>query len=679
MVLGEVNLSTGSRQVVGLGQAWLDDHDSAAIWESPDQEVLTAWSNHAADKVINTHRRRTDGSWLRLPKLTDNSPVTYNNLYSVLSADGPPLLYDFYRGTGNDPEAIASADGGRTWSAVGRILRDPADDGNRPYVRYASRGDRIDLIATEAHPDEFTDQTSIYHGYIQDGIVHASTGATIGPVGTAIPVTALTKVWQASSIEDGWTTDVGYDPVTHNPIAAFSSYRSLNDHRYHIGRWNGSSWQVQEVAYAGTALYTSQKNYTGLVALDPRDGDHVVISTDANPVTGAALVSSTDGQRHHELFDGHRQGDGSYTWTPLTANSNVDNLRPVITMSNSGAWVLAWLRGRYTTYMDYDLKVVGIVQRPDGSLVSTSAAAPRRPVVLGINNPGPLSTAAVPLAGDFDSHPADDVLLYRAGDAREDLIIGDDGRHPINALQPTAKGTYKPVAGEFDGDGDTDVFWYAPGTASESVWKAKPDATFASAAAPKVDGTGYTPIAGDFDGDGDSDIFWYAPGSDADFVWTTGPNMTWTSKQVSVKGTYKPIVGDFDGDGDADIFWYAPGATNDVMWTSGPGMTWTSAVKGPVNSTFTPIAGDFDGDGDSDIFWYAPGSGTDVLWTTQPGMTWTSSTPRSVSLTYRPVAADLDGDGADDIAWYAVGTPGDFVWWGGATPFATSEGLPFNL
>lgn len=165
----------------------------------------------------------------------------------------------------------------------------------------------------------------------------------------------------------------------------------------------------------GPQLYSSQPEYTGLVALDPIDGGHAVISTDADPTTGAPQVSGTDGRRHFELYDGRRQPDGSYRWTPLTAHSQVENIRPVLAVDPGGARALIWLRGRYTISSDFDMRVVGVVTRADGSLVAASGDAPCRPVVPGIATPRVLSTAAVPLAWRFGSHPADDLLLYRPG------------------------------------------------------------------------------------------------------------------------------------------------------------------------------------------------------------------------------------------------------------------------
>lgn len=52
VVLAEIDLANGARRTVGLGRAELDDHNSAAIWESPGREVLTAWARHGQDVLI---------------------------------------------------------------------------------------------------------------------------------------------------------------------------------------------------------------------------------------------------------------------------------------------------------------------------------------------------------------------------------------------------------------------------------------------------------------------------------------------------------------------------------------------------------------------------------------------------------------------------------------------------
>ena len=120
------------------------------------------------------------------------------------------------------------------------------------------------------------------------------------------------------------------------------------DLRYYYGRWDGSRWHVHEMAYAGTRLYPNEDDYPGLAALHPNDPNAVYISTDAEPATGKALVSAADKKRHYELFRGTTNDGGvTWKWTPITANSTMDNIRPIVPKWNDKRTILLWMRGKY--------------------------------------------------------------------------------------------------------------------------------------------------------------------------------------------------------------------------------------------------------------------------------------------------------------------------------------------
>ena len=134
------------------------------------------------------------------------------------------------------------------------------------------------------------------------------------------------------------------------------------DHRYGYARWDGKTWQVHEMAFAGTRLYAGEDDYTGLAVLDPRSLDTVYISTNADPVTGEPLISGLDGERHREIFRGKTPDGGrTWNWVPLTMDSDTDNIRPVVPNGPAGRRIVLWLRGRLYSYTDYDLDVVGMV------------------------------------------------------------------------------------------------------------------------------------------------------------------------------------------------------------------------------------------------------------------------------------------------------------------------------
>jgi hypothetical protein len=98
------------------------------------------------------------------------------------------------------------------------------------------------------------------------------------------------------------------------------------------------------------------------VALVPGDPTRIFISTDADPATGAPLLSAADGQRHWEVFRGVTADGRTWRWQPLTRNSTQDNLRPIVPRTGRGDELVLWVRGRYRSYTDYDLEVVGLLR-----------------------------------------------------------------------------------------------------------------------------------------------------------------------------------------------------------------------------------------------------------------------------------------------------------------------------
>ena len=110
----------------------------------------------------------------------------------------------------------------------------------------------------------------------------------------------------------------------------------------------GGSWKVSRVCYAGYALYSSQNQYAGLIAVDPLDYNKVYFSANVNPQTKADLLGP-DGNRHWQIFKGATTDGGStWTFTQLT-NTSSDNVRPIIA-SGGGQEALLWMQGAYSSY-----------------------------------------------------------------------------------------------------------------------------------------------------------------------------------------------------------------------------------------------------------------------------------------------------------------------------------------
>lgn len=364
--LTAVDLASGATRTAILHERLsADDHCSPALLVRPDGRIIAAYTKHSADALVRyriTEQPGDIGAWT--PEQTVERPirVCYSNVLRLAAEnDGRGRIYDFYRGEGYDPNFLVSDDDGASWRYGGHLLINPGDDRARirPYVKYAGDGDeRIHFVATQGHPAS-EPRTGIYHGYLRGGVVHRSDGTPIRSLGEGpVDPEELTCIYPGGPDNWAWTMDLHLDAGGH-PYTVYSVHLSDQDHRYRYARWDGRRWRDYPLAYAGERLYPGEDHYTGLAALDPEDPWVVYLSTNADPATGAPLVSAADGQRHWELYRADTDDSGaSWRFAALTANSTADNLRPIVPKQPGGDRLVLWLRGRYTSYTDYRLEVV---------------------------------------------------------------------------------------------------------------------------------------------------------------------------------------------------------------------------------------------------------------------------------------------------------------------------------
>ncbi len=351
-----------------LGQ---DDHNVAALYQDDDGRVTALFSRHGSDRL--THIMRSDphdpSEWGDMQVFEDEAGVTYHNL--LTAGQGPDRkLYDFSRTRGWNPNFLVKESPDSDWTYGGRLLKSEG----RPYMKYHNSrdGSKIHVVATDQHPRDF--DNSIYHGVMDGRGLFDSFGNALDndlSDDDAVVPSAMTLVFGGDPDNVAWMADVGVDDYD-KPVIAFSVQKDGRDlppnnggldHRYHLARLTDRGWMQNEIAFAGERLYPFEDDYTGLVAIDPEDVNRLVISTNAHPVTGDALVSNADQKRHYELYEGVSTDNGaSFEWTALTLNSTMDNIRPIIPAWDGEQRVVLWLRGTYTSYTDFDTQVVGVIQ-----------------------------------------------------------------------------------------------------------------------------------------------------------------------------------------------------------------------------------------------------------------------------------------------------------------------------
>lgn len=378
-VKGQVKIHQGLTQ---------DDHNVGAISILPDGRYLTAFADHNYERIsyfrISKHPHDPT-SWQKVTTFNHKAPVTYSNLFTVISKSHHKLqpteqqktLINFNRSVDYDPNLLTSNDNGKTWQYRGQLL---GGDG-RPYVRYAQGKEKVHFIVSDQHPRDF--DNAIYHGSTDGDNIYSSFNKTIDTDITdnkpAEP-NQLTLIHQGKPSAVGWPVDLEVASDGH-PYAIYSVQVNgqnrgelpVLDHRFFYAKFNGKNWKTNEIAYAGSSLYEWEQDYTGLAALDPHNPNYIVISTNSDPVTGKALISQSDGKRHWELYGGLTRDDGaSWQWTALTENSTSDNIRPIIPSWNNNKRIILWMRGTYASYTDFSTQIVGITQQRQSPTVGVS-------------------------------------------------------------------------------------------------------------------------------------------------------------------------------------------------------------------------------------------------------------------------------------------------------------------
>lgn len=340
-----------------------DDHNAPAFHLRDDGSLLAVYAAHGTEDR-HYYRISDSSDYLRWgPEQVTTHPgarITYMNLFDIPTEK---TLYCFYRRTEYrdgiqalfNPFFMASADDGSTWNEGRLLIADGVAGVQRPYVRYWGDGKAVHLLFTEAHPRDYNN--SIYYARFRGEAFYRADGTCIKGLkdgGPLMPAEAEC-IYEGGESNVAWCSSIVTDSKGR-PHAAFSTRRSKADHRFHRALWDGASWQVNEVAFAGSGLYDAELDYTGLISLDPTEPTVAYISSDVEP--GSGQPTNT-----HEIYTANLpQGvsRAEVNWRVITRDSPYRNLRPVC-VAGGGHKVLLWLRGPWRTYTDYDCDVVGVV------------------------------------------------------------------------------------------------------------------------------------------------------------------------------------------------------------------------------------------------------------------------------------------------------------------------------
>ena len=369
--------------------SYSDDHNNGGVVVTAPGEYFAAYAHH--NKECNSYWANFDGGswgqtvthswaeqgcpWTSISGGT--SYVTYNNVYGLSAEDG--RLYNFVRSVGTSPTFLYSDDNGENWTFGGRLTASEQLGYNAGYYKFWGNGvDRIDFFATESHPRD--SDTSVYHGYIKDKKSYNSSGTEVDDNiydDSYVPeIQKFTKVFNADDMLDGvslkrlWNFDVvlykdGTNAVLWQGRENECADKNNCDPKHHVAysRFDGTAWKSTRLVKGGRTLYRDksdwwEEDYLGGAALDPDDPHVVYVSTNIDPRNEDIeyLVN--------EIWKGVTCDDGaSFVWTPLTMNSQNENLRPAVPKWDTKNTALLWFRGNYQTAQVFTTEVVGIISQ----------------------------------------------------------------------------------------------------------------------------------------------------------------------------------------------------------------------------------------------------------------------------------------------------------------------------
>ena len=172
----------------------------------------------------------------------------------------------------------------------------------------------------------------------------------------------FTKVFAHGTVVNGvtmgrcWQHDiVRYKDSTIAILFKARANNSETDHRNFYARYDDNEWKVTYLGKAGTKMYDSEQDYTGLGALNPDDPNRIYLCSTFNPANDNTAASTK-----REIWRGTTQDHGAtWKWEPVTPNSSVDNFRPIVPQWKPGKEAVLWFRGPYSTAQNFSSKIVG--------------------------------------------------------------------------------------------------------------------------------------------------------------------------------------------------------------------------------------------------------------------------------------------------------------------------------
>lgn len=380
--VGAIDRRTGTlfSEVVLAADVSEDDHNVPGLLFSGPDTLLCGHTGHHDSRFVTLSRVAVSEGGLRFlgsRRLEFPDPCTYVYLLDFgekvllltrsirfnwtgmwLDQDGAPLSAPFVF----LPWAVDSLDP----SYSGR-------DGNRPYlvVRKGRDGSHV-FAATNDHPRAY--RNGVFAGRIRGNQIENLSGEVqhiLGSEESWSPFEQLSEIMPSGQKFVPWIHDVAEGKDNDVYFAVSGRKKSRRDFRHGRDRIrSGYSYEIMRFANhgvsrvktirAGASLYSREEDYSGGIALNPLDPQHVVFSAQ-----GFAGKKPPPHDARWQVWETRLDSEPENSRLVSRGAKELSNIRPVFSVASpTGHHSLFYLQGTYPRYQSVQTEVAQLHYEP---------------------------------------------------------------------------------------------------------------------------------------------------------------------------------------------------------------------------------------------------------------------------------------------------------------------------
>lgn len=352
--VGFYDHDTNKIETKTIKEFWdVDDHNVPSFLVLPDLRLMIFYARHNKENLYarQTLNPEDISEWGNEIIVAKMDKVTYSHPFFLADEN---RYYVFWRGATWKPTFATSMDG-VNWTEPRVLFQDKGKEAEniRPYLKAVSDGRRtIHFTFTDGHPRN-EPLNSVYYACYKEGKFYRADGSLIGLMDT-LPVlhSSCDKVYDATHTgARAWVWDIALDRGG-NPVIVYTRLPEEDKHFYHYALWDGQQWIDRKITFAGPWFPETPRgkkepepHYSAGICINHANTNEVYLSRKVNNTFEIERWTTNDGGK-------------SWSHIPVTQNSNVINIRPIVPWGyNKEKGHILWMCGHYTHYTQFQTSI----------------------------------------------------------------------------------------------------------------------------------------------------------------------------------------------------------------------------------------------------------------------------------------------------------------------------------